>query len=72
MSYSVHGSGHGIDPEKAQEAFREFVRALDAATPGDGDAFTGEITGGEWVGSDRAEARPWSITAEAVREETKP
>jgi hypothetical protein len=32
MSYSISGSGHGVDNEKAKEAFREFVKALDAAT----------------------------------------
>jgi hypothetical protein len=67
MSFSVTGSGHGVDPERAQAAFAAFVRAIDAATAGSGDPFEGEIAGGEWVGDDADQARPWSLSAAEVR-----
>lgn len=69
MSYTVSGSGHGIDNEKAKEAFREFVKALDAATDlnkhiegwTDPTLFVGSIHGGNNEGS-------LSLSAREVRE----
>lgn len=47
MSYSVSGSGHGADGEKAKAAFAAFVAALDKATGEGGSPFEGSITGSE-------------------------
>lgn len=68
MSYSVSGSGHGVDNEKAKVAFADFVRALDEATDlnkhvdgwADPTLFSGGISGGHAEGS-------FSLTADEVR-----
>jgi hypothetical protein len=68
MSYSVNGSGHGVDNEKAKAAFRAFVEALDEATDldkrvegwADPTLFQGSITGGHAEGT-------FSLTADEAR-----
>jgi hypothetical protein len=73
MSYSVSGSGHGVDNEKAKDAFREFVKALDEATDldkhvegwADPTLFSGSISGGHAEGS-------FSLTADEARQVTEP
>jgi hypothetical protein len=64
MSYSVSGSGHGVDPEKAKEAFTEFVKALDEATDEQsGSKFAGSISGNDGGGTG------FNLSAAQVREE---
>jgi hypothetical protein len=68
MSYTVSGSGHGVDNEKAKEAFRRFVKALDEATDlgkkaegwADPSLFQGTISGGHAEGQ-------FSLSASEVR-----
>ncbi len=71
MSYSVSGSGHGVDNEKAKAAFADFVRALDEATDldkhvdgwADPTLFSGSISGGHADGT-------FGLTSAEVRETT--
>ena len=70
MSYTLSGSGHGVDREKAQDAFRDFVKALDEATDldkrvegwADPSLFQGSSAGGDEDGG-------YSLTADQVRNE---
>jgi hypothetical protein len=70
MSYTVSGSGHGVDNESAKKAFAEFVRALDEGTDldkkvegwADPTLFQGSIGGGHAEGT-------FTLTADQVRSE---
>jgi hypothetical protein len=72
MSYTVSGSGHRVDNEKAKAAFRAFVEALDEATDldkrvegwADPTLFSGSITGGHAEGT-------FGLTADEARQSAK-
>jgi hypothetical protein len=62
MSYSISGSGHGADTEKAKQAFADLDDALDEATAEGGSKFSGQISGSE-------DGKPFSLSAAEAREQ---
>lgn len=68
MSYSVSGSGHGVDAEQAKAAFAEFVAALDEATSEQGTKFQGSLSGGEYD-AESGTTNSFSLSAEQARTE---
>jgi hypothetical protein len=66
MSYSVNGSGHGVDGTKAKQAFAEFVGKLDEATRPDAQPFMGSISGSEPAEGGEGYVS-FSLSAEAAR-----
>jgi hypothetical protein len=66
MSYSVSGSGHGVNAEKAKAAFEQFVQGLDEATSEQGTKFEGSISGGEYD-AESGTTNSFSLSASAVR-----
>lgn len=60
MSYSISGSGHGVDLDKVHKAFTDLVEALDEATDESGTKFQGSLSGSE-------NEQSFSLTADKVR-----